>query len=38
MNTLKTTLLMALLTVLLVTIGASLAGQGRARMPFILES
>jgi len=35
MNTLKTTFLMALLTVLLVTIGASLGGQGGMMMAFI---
>ena len=35
MNTLKTTFLMALLTVLLVTIGASLGGQGGMIMAFI---
>ncbi|MBM2802975.1 MAG: peptidase Ste24p [Deltaproteobacteria bacterium] len=36
MNTLKTTFLMALLTVLLVTIGASLGGQGGMMMAFIV--
>jgi len=35
MNTLKTTFLMALLTVLLVTIGGSLGGQGGMMMAFI---
>ncbi len=35
MNTLKTTFLMALLTVLLVTIGASLGGQGGMIMAFL---
>ena len=36
MNTLKTTFLMALLTVILVTIGASLGGQGGMMIAFLL--